>query len=490
METRFQTAIVPFAMLLLAACQTTPLSVQQNDLSTVPPPDLAIIPPDFLDDLCEDGMRDGVETDVDCGGGTCKPCDEGKMCIKDSDCATKRCLKGICRRPARPIAFADPTSQQTLLNGASAIHLAAADFNNDGKLDIATTDVSVLLGNGDTTLQPALNVGSIQPTWQPPPNAADVQVIALSGSQWPDIIAPTTTGHMPWGHDVDLFINQALAWGSGQTPWSSPRSFSAAAPVSRLAVGDLNRDGVPDVVAANDLLNDMTTTDGDTIAVLLGQFQGGGLLLPVTYGCPVGPRDVLLADFNGDGALDVLVATHFVIGTSETDELAILLNKGDGTFTSTGRTAIDFLATLAVADLDQDGHMDVVAGGFDLNGEFGLMTFRGNGDGTLQTGVSASFPHGLPTPLAVADFDGDSLPDVMLPYAQEPRVNGLDFLAGDGRGGLLPEVPLTKTNWGGISTVSAMIAVDLDNDGRPDVVEAGSYNQFGTAVAVFRNISK
>ena len=54
---------------------------------------------------CADSVKNGVETDVDCGGGTCPPCTSGKLCRNNSDCATLNCANGICSNPFLEHAF-------------------------------------------------------------------------------------------------------------------------------------------------------------------------------------------------------------------------------------------------------------------------------------------------------------------------------------------------------------------------------------------------
>jgi len=48
---------------------------------------------------CTDAVKNGTETDVDCGGGACPPCAQGKMCLAGSDCTTNLCMAGVCQGP-------------------------------------------------------------------------------------------------------------------------------------------------------------------------------------------------------------------------------------------------------------------------------------------------------------------------------------------------------------------------------------------------------
>jgi hypothetical protein len=65
------------------------------------PGDARCPPPDAGPEVCEmDGKRDGKETDVDCGGGLCPACGDGKGCGTGADCASKVCVDGSCHAPA------------------------------------------------------------------------------------------------------------------------------------------------------------------------------------------------------------------------------------------------------------------------------------------------------------------------------------------------------------------------------------------------------
>src|SRR5207244_170070 len=110
-----------------------------------------------------------------------------------------------------------------------------------------------------------------------------------------------------------------------------------------VAVSDLNGDGKPDMVVANANSND--------ISVFLG--NGDGTFRPRgRYSVTAGPKSVVLADFNGDGNLDIAVACGYLT-------ISLLLGNGDGTF----RPAINIAGvdaySLAAADFNADGKLDL-----------------------------------------------------------------------------------------------------------------------------------
>src|SRR5437899_3121815 len=103
---------------------------------------------------CMNGVREGSETDVDCGGGICAKCALGQLCLQPADCATNKCTNNRCSAPPLALGFSGPTHYSMM--GTSPNYLAIADFNGDGKPDVSlVTDagINVYLGNGNGTFQ-------------------------------------------------------------------------------------------------------------------------------------------------------------------------------------------------------------------------------------------------------------------------------------------------------------------------------------------------
>lgn len=156
-------------------------------------------------------------------------------------------------------------------------------------------------------------------------------------------------------------------------------------------MGDFNRDGNLDIVAGTGTL-DIFLGNGD------GTFRAGA-----TYS--QGAVSLAVGDLNGDGILDIVDG----YGTS----LYIFLGNGDGTFSESGPTYPMDTGSMHIADMNGDGIPDLV---FDGAGSITLATLGmmlGNGDGTFQTELL--FPVGKEIAgIAVADFNGDHQPDVVV----------------------------------------------------------------------------
>ncbi|MFT3907395.1 MAG: VCBS repeat-containing protein [Steroidobacteraceae bacterium] len=238
---------------------------------------------------------------------------------------------------------------------------------------------------------------------------------------------------------------------------------------------DLNKDGVPDIVAANQ--GGMSLEKG-TITVVLGKGKGQ-FAAPVQYTLGnAGPYETAAGDFNGDGYPDLAVE---LFGTSDptivATEVDVFINNGDGTFkpfvkydTGTKPRAV------AAADMNGDGKLDLVVANSTAN-TVGVLL--GKGDGTF--GPRSDFPAGNnPHGVVVADFNKDGKPDVAL--ANNGPTGALHVLLGKGDGTLGEAIQYEA----GAGTFS-IDAGDFNHDGYPDLVTA---NQRSGSVSVLINTGK
>jgi hypothetical protein len=219
-----------------------------------------------------------------------------------------------------------------------------------------------------------------------------------------------------------------------------------------LAVGDLDEDGVPDVVTSADSLH---------VGVLRG--HGDGTFAPlVSFPVAKGPADAALVDLDGDGDLDLLCTG------SQANAVTVLLGDGHGGFVS----RFDYATggdpgALAVGDLNHDGAADVVVGNRQSSS---LTRLLGDGAGGLGSSLTVTLTS-APGDLVLADLDGDSWLDAVSTPVSElqlmiaPGTPGGGFAAALGR-------PLP-----GIST--AVAAADVDDDGTLDVLALDYYTNRG-----------
>jgi flagellin-like hook-associated protein FlgL len=252
------------------------------------------------------------------------------------------------------------------------------------------------------------------------------------------------------GYGVDGRLTAVLGFQTtvvtGDGTFQPRTTYGTGSEPAFVAVADFDGDGASDLVAVD--------SSSNTLSVLLG--NGDGTFQPRTAYATGGlPRSVAVADFDGDGASDLVAADE------NSDTLSVLLGNGDGTFQP--RTAYatgDGPRSVAVADFDGDGASDLVAADY-LSDT--LSVLAGNGDGTFQP--RATYGTGnTPYSVAVGDFDGDGASDLV---AADHLSDTLSVFLGNGDGTFQPRTAYAT----GDGPLSVAVA-DFDGDGASDLVAA------------------
>lgn len=386
---------------------------------------------------CVNGVLDGAETDVDCGGGTCRRCSGGRHCLADADCFSGTCQPagGTCYALGT-VSFTDAGSYAASLK---PYVLLTGDFDRDGRADLAVVNeegsgVTVFLGRGDGTFQ------RVSPDFATAEYPTGGAVADFNGDGIADIV--TADYH---GNSVSILLG--VGDGTFQARFSSPTV--AGAETSNLAVGDLNGDGHLDVIATNPAAG--------SVSVFLGRGDGTvdpAVTLPVANGLS-SPFSVAVGDFDGDGRLDMAIADN------RNQSLVLRLGNGDGTFgpeivlREGGSSPFICIAS----DVNVDGKLDLVCAN---RSSSDVSVLLGRGDGTFQDPVVSSTGPGTgPYAVAVADFNLDGVPDLVTPGFQTGTAS---VLLGIGDGSFEPPIDA-----GTVGTTSYGVATgDFDGDGRPD----------------------
>jgi hypothetical protein len=378
--------------------------------------------------------------------------------------------------------------------------IATADLNGDGKLDLIVPDwyggaVAVLYGNGDGTFQ---NPVEFPVAYTP----TGVAVGDFNKDGKPDIVVALSSGCCPFSGGIGVLIN------NGNGTFQSPAYYSNLAGVDsgQVAVADLDGNGKLDVVessyggwnigvflgdgdgtfqtaitymvpsASSVAIGNLTSgkkpalvvssySDG-TLWVLLnkgkGIFQVSGI-----YSTDNAPQSVALADFNGDKKLD------FVVGNASGQFVTVGLGNGDGTFRNSPHYnespgSMAWANSVAVADFNRDGNLDVVEAGGGTG--VGLSLMLGSSHGVLKAPTSINLganPWAQIYFVLAGDVNGDGKPDIVSSTPKDGGTPGVEVLLGLGTGKFkTPVIYATSAS----SYAAVGVLADLNGDGKPDIL--------------------
>jgi hypothetical protein len=297
----------------------------------------------------------------------------------------------------------DGTFQEALdtpSNGGTDI--ALADLNGDGKLDAviySPAGVGIQLGNGNGTFQ----TQAIYPMGGPVNGPGSVAISDLNGDGKPDlIVAVWCASDCSLGTPTEGGVFVLFGNGNG-TFQPAVASLSGGDGAISVAVGDLNGDGIPDILTANCGPGACSpASPGGVVGVLLG--NGNGTFQPaVSYPAGNCPYAITVADVDGDGKLDAVVGNWGSADGSNFGTISVLLGNGNGTFQSPVLflSGGDSVTSVAVADLNGDGKPDIAAIGVTNNGQAqpspGIVGILLNGNGSSQAPTNTTLISSLPT---------------------------------------------------------------------------------------------
>jgi hypothetical protein len=339
---------------------------------------------------------------------------------------------------------------------------AVADLNGDGKLDIlvanaetnSTTSpigsLSIYLGNGDATVQPEVNYTGA------PLSSNAVVAADVDGDGWLDAITVDGQTNLPAVNgNISVYRNLGA---SAPGTFGMLTSFTTGAPGSiHLCAGDFDNDGAIDIAT--------TSVTSNQVSVLLGtgtgSFDPPALISILSTG---GVQSTIACrDLNGDNFPDIVVTSP------SSARLSILINQTDGTFAApvaysnalNGQTA-----GIAFGDADDDGMLDILANG--AAGAY-LFFFKGNGNGTVASGVQsatgASQVANSALGVVASDFNGDGMLDAYI--LATASTGGVRPMTGNGNGTFTAGALVTTGTSPGLNAIAV---ADVDADGYDDLI--------------------
>lgn len=291
--------------------------------------------------------------------------------------------------------------------GNYAFSVAIADLNGDGKPDLLVANlmgntVGVLLNNGDGTFRAAVTYSSGGN------NPISLAAADVNGDGITDLVVANETDNDYCGATVGVLLGN----GDGTFQTAVIYGSGGCEPIS-VAVVDVNKDGKPDILIANACAVNTQSCESGSVGVLIGN-GNGTFQTAVAYGSGgSGATAVAASDVNGDGKPDLIVANENCSDCT-TSVVGVLLGNGDGTF----QTAATYVSgssggfsSVAVNDVNEDGKPDLLV----TNWGSTVGVLLGNGDGTFQRLETFSSGGGYgPDSIAAADVNGDGKPDLLV----------------------------------------------------------------------------
>lgn len=333
------------------------------------------------------------------------------------------------KTPRSEVSFAPAVTYPT---GAFAYHIAVGRIDLDDKPDLLVSGrpgVTVYLSVGDGTLvaKPLTLLGN----WQ-------VAIADMNRDGKGDLLlSDTTSGAV------------SIVLGNGDGTFRVPTSVPAGKAPQGVASADLNADGKPDLLAVDQNLAELYAFVGQGDGTVVNTQR----IVTATAGAPLW---ISTGDLNGDQKVDAVVANLSAAS------LSLFIGKGDGTFLPAQQIpTIASPCDVEVADLDLDGNLDLAVNGEGAAKVVGVHL--SDGKGGFRPMVTYPYKDGSGQGLDVADLNADGWPDLIAVSAFVPPAR---VYLGAGAGTYLGE----KLFSGGASNPFNVRAVDLNRDGRPDLV--------------------
>jgi hypothetical protein len=331
-------------------------------------------------------------------------------------------------------------------NGTRSV--ALADVTGDGKVDLLATGnnqmASIFPGNGDGTFGAKVDraLGC--------PGQAIIPV-DLNRDGLVDVMAAC------FGNTTPVFPATGGGAFAARVDYVNTHQDTSG------VAADINGDGYPDfVTSAYDIHSIALQTNQGLSSPGTLNARTSIALTTDTLNNPAQPKDLIVADFNGDGVKDILVTIESNTGAYG-GSVIVLLGNGNGTFGSNIVTAVpggNALKQVVTGDFNGDGILDIAVAN---NGGNSVVVLLGNGDGTFRSGsvlAAGTLPYGM----GMTDLNGDGILDLVVVNSGD---NTIGIFLGKGDGTFLPE-----STYATGTTPYRLSIKDINGDGLPDIAVA------------------
>ena len=367
--------------------------------------------------------------------------------------------------------------------------LAAADLNADGKPDV------IVPNNGNSTLSVFRNAGTTtgfysssfvaQSTISSNTNLQGVVLADLDGDGKPDMV--TTHGNLAGGGGggaTQFFVYQNGSSTGGSIGFFTGTGFTAGTNPASAVAADIDGDGKLDLVVAN-FGNRLTNTG--SIMVFRNTSTGAGsfsFATPTAYTTNINsPYDVKVADFDGDGKLDIVAACNLATGAGYASVYRNTSTSGSITITAVSTYTVGTNPEFVdVGDIDGDGKKDMVVTNF---GSANVSAIRNTstGSGSISFSTAVNFTTGTnPSGCSLTDFDGDGKLDGALVNRTSGTLTVFKNTATSGS--ISSSSFATGVSFSTNNSPTNLVTVDLDGDSKLDAIVT---NQGVGNISVYRN---